>query len=141
MSSLLVEASGVQKSFDGVPALRDGTFRLARGSVHALCGGNGAGKSTFLNILMGILTRDAGSIRVRGGDVNFASPLDALNHRIAIITQELSPIPYMSVAENIYLGREPKKTVMVDKKTMRANARALLERRVKQQTVHDRAGP
>ncbi|MGF6603075.1 putative xylitol transport system ATP-binding protein [Paraburkholderia sp. GAS448] len=128
MSSLLVEASGVQKSFDGVPALRDGTFRLARGSVHALCGGNGAGKSTFLNILMGILTRDAGSIRVRGGDVNFASPLDALNHRIAIITQELSPIPYMSVTENIYLGREPKKTVMVDKKTMRANARALLER-------------
>jgi putative xylitol transport system ATP-binding protein len=51
-----------------------------------------------------------------------------LNHRIAIITQELSPIPYMCVAENIYLGREPKKTVMVDRKTMRANARALLER-------------
>ncbi|MFL9936020.1 sugar ABC transporter ATP-binding protein [Paraburkholderia sp. RL18-103-BIB-C] len=128
MSSLLVEASGVQKSYDGVPALRDGRFKLARGSVHALCGGNGAGKSTFLSILMGIQARDAGSIRIRDEEVNFQSPLDALNHRIAIITQELSPIPYMNVAENIYLGREPRKGVVVDKRTMRGNARALLER-------------
>ncbi|WP_175772463.1 sugar ABC transporter ATP-binding protein [Paraburkholderia phenazinium] len=128
MSSLLVEATGVQKSFDGVPALRDGRFRLARGSVNALCGGNGAGKSTFLSILMGIQSREAGSIRIRDEEVNFESPLDALKHRIAIITQELSPIPYMSVAENIYLGREPRKGVVVDKRMMRANARALLER-------------
>jgi putative xylitol transport system ATP-binding protein len=128
MSPLLVEAAGVQKSYDGVPALRDGNFKLARGSVHALCGGNGAGKSTFLSILMGIQSRDAGSIRIRDEEVNFQSPLEALNHRIAIITQELSPIPYMNVAENIYLGREPRKAVVVDKRTMRANARVLLER-------------
>ena len=62
----LVLANGVKKSFNGVPALRDGRLELHAGSVHALCGGNGAGKSTFLNILMGILQRDAGSIQVKG---------------------------------------------------------------------------
>lgn len=129
MNPLLVEAEGVKKSFDGVPALHNGTFKLVQGSVHALCGGNGAGKSTFLNILMGILRRDAGSIRVRGEEVDFLTPSDALSHRIAIITQELSPIPYMTVAENIYLGREPRAAgVVVDGRRMRANAEALLSR-------------
>jgi len=129
MNHLLVEAEGVTKSFNGVPALHNGTFRLARGSVHALCGGNGAGKSTFLNILMGILQRDGGSVRVSGKEVDFCTPGEALAHRIAIITQELSPIPYMTVAENIYLGREPRiGGVMVDSRRMRADAAALLSR-------------
>ena len=129
MHSDLIEAVGVEKSFDGVPALRNGTFILKPGSVHALCGGNGAGKSTFLNILMGILRRDAGSIRVNGEDVDFEGPADAIKHRIAIITQELSPIPHMSVAENIFLGREPRIAGMVvDARKMHADAAALLER-------------
>jgi putative xylitol transport system ATP-binding protein len=101
----------VAKSFNGVPALRNGCLELHAGSVHALCGGNGAGKSTFLNVLMGILQRDAGSIKVRGREVHFANPNEALHARISIITQELSPIPGMTVAENIFLGREPKKLV------------------------------
>ena len=125
----LVLAKGVTKSFNGVPALRDGRLELHAGSVHALCGGNGAGKSTFLNILMGILQRDAGSIQVKGQEVHFANPNEALQARISIITQELSPIPGMTVAENIFLGREPKRLgVVVDYPTLFDRAGALLER-------------
>lgn len=108
MNTPLLQAKGVAKSFGGVPALRNGCLDLYAGSVHALCGGNGAGKSTFLNIVMGILRRDAGEILIQGQPVDFATPQEALSHRISIITQELSPIPGMSVAENIFLGREPK---------------------------------
>jgi putative xylitol transport system ATP-binding protein len=127
MPELLVEATGVAKSFDGVPALIEGELTLAAGEVHALCGGNGAGKSTFLNILMGILQRDSGTIRVNGKEVNFRSPTEALRERIAIITQELSPILDMTVAENIYLGREPRRVGgLVDHSKMARQARTLL---------------
>ena len=104
---LLLEVEGLKKSFGGVAALCDGRLELRAGSVHALCGGNGAGKSTFLKILMGIYKRDGGVIRRRGVEVDYASPAEALAAGIAIIEQELSPIPHMTVAENIYLGREP----------------------------------
>ena len=104
----LLVAEGVTKSFSGVPALRDGRLVLKRGSVHALCGGNGAGKSTFLNILMGLLPRDEGVVRLGAEVVEFKGPADALRHGIAIITQELSPIEDMTVAENLYLGEEPR---------------------------------
>jgi putative xylitol transport system ATP-binding protein len=125
----LLEVEGLKKSFGGVAALRDGRFQLRPGSVHALCGGNGAGKSTFLKILMGIHKRDAGSIRRRGKEVDYASPAEALSAGIAIIEQELSPIPHMTVAENIYLGREPSARFgSIDFKSMNRNAQALLER-------------
>lgn len=124
----LLEVQGLKKFFGGVAALRDGCFRLRAGSVHALCGGNGAGKSTFLKILMGIHKRDAGSIRRRGQEVDFSSPADALASGIAIIEQELSPIPHMTVAENIYLGREPSTRFGgIDFKTMNQNAQRLLD--------------
>ncbi|MDP2079602.1 MAG: sugar ABC transporter ATP-binding protein [Pseudotabrizicola sp.] len=103
----ILEVEGLAKSFSGVPALIDGSFRLEAGSVHALCGGNGAGKSTFLKIIMGLHHRDAGSVRLNGREVSFANPSDALHNGIAIVEQELSPVPAMSVAENIYMGREP----------------------------------
>jgi len=129
MAHVLFEADRVAKSFNGVPALRDGRLRLEAGSVHALCGGNGAGKSTFLSILMGILRRDGGSMRLDGVEVDFEDPVQALDHRIAIITQELSPIPGMSVAENIYLGREPRAFGgMIDRRRMLRDAQALLMR-------------
>lgn len=107
MSEVLLEVEGLQKSFGGVSALEDARFCLRSGSVHALCGGNGAGKSTFLSIVMGIQDRDAGVIKHDGEEVSFSSPADALNAGISIIEQELSPVPAMSVAENIFLGREP----------------------------------
>ena len=103
----LLDVTGLKKSFGGSVALSDGRFTLARGSIHALCGGNGAGKSTFLSILMGIHRRDAGTVRLRGSEVDFANPAAALAAGISIIEQELSPVPGMTVAENIFLGREP----------------------------------
>ena len=103
----VLEVEGLSKSFSGVPALVDGRFRLRAGSVHALCGGNGAGKSTFLKIIMGIHERDGGVIRRNGQPVEFFSPAAALRNGIAIVEQELSPVPAMTVAENIYMGREP----------------------------------
>lgn len=128
MSQILLEANHVQKSFNGVPALHDGKIILKQGSVHALCGGNGAGKSTFLNILMGLLKRDGGEILVKGEPVNFDSPIDAINHKIAIITQELSPIPGMTVAENILLGNEPRLFKgIIDYKTLFKQTQHLLD--------------
>lgn len=125
----LLDVEGLKKSFGGVAALKDGCFRLAAGSVHALCGGNGAGKSTFLKILMGIHKRDAGTIRRNGKEVEFSNPGDALASGIAIIEQELSPVPHMTVAENIYLGREPSgRFGGIDFKTMNRNAQVLLDR-------------
>ncbi|WP_026791748.1 sugar ABC transporter ATP-binding protein [Pleomorphomonas oryzae] len=125
---LLLEVEGLKKSFGGVAALSDGRLELRAGSVHALCGGNGAGKSTFLKILMGIYKRDGGVIRRRGAEVDYASPAEALAAGIAIIEQELSPIPHMTVAENIYLGREPSRRFGgIDFNSMNRAAQALLD--------------
>lgn len=126
--AVVLKVDGVSKSFSGVPALRNGCLELRKGSVHALCGGNGAGKSTFLNILMGILPRDGGSILIDGKEVYFDSPKAALDAGISIITQELSPIRGMTVAENLYLGREPKKLgCLVDHKQLNKQAGELLD--------------
>jgi len=125
----LLEAAGVVKRFSGVTVLRDGSLKLRPGTVHALCGGNGAGKSTFLSILMGLLSRDGGKISVRGREVEFSSPAQALDGGIAIITQELSPIRGMTVAENIYLGREPMRMgFVIDYAALNARAGELLTR-------------
>lgn len=126
---LLLSADGVTKSFNGVPALRNGVLKLRPGSVHALCGGNGAGKSTFLSILMGILQRDGGDIQVDGREVHFKNPRQALEAGISIITQELSPVKGMTVAENLYLGREPRRLgCFVNHGRLNAIAAELLDR-------------
>ena len=127
LAEALLEVEGLKKSFGGIAALSDGRLRLERGSVHALCGGNGAGKSTLLSIVMGIQPRDDGVIRVNGEPVRFASPAEALEAGICIIEQELSPIPAMTVAENIFLGREPVgRFGGIDFKRMNAAATELL---------------
>lgn len=128
MSELLLAANGVRKTFNGVRALEDGRLNLRPGSVHALCGGNGAGKSTFLATLMGITRRDGGEILLRGTPVDFTAPAQALQHKIAIITQELSPILGMTVAENLFLGREPRRGgFLLDFKRLIRQAAQLLE--------------
>lgn len=125
----LLVATGLKKSFSGVPALLDGQISLRPGSVHALLGGNGAGKSTFLNMLMGILKPDGGTIKLRGKVVSHASAAEALADGISIITQELSPIADMTVAENIFLGREPTRGKwFVDNARMEHDAAQLFER-------------
>lgn len=128
MQQPLLVADGFKKAFNGVPALKEGRFTLEPGSVHALCGGNGAGKSTFLKILMGIHQRDAGTLTRNGSKVVFHEPSEALANGISIIEQELSPVPAMTVAENIYLGREPVGFLgLVDFRKMNADAQKLLD--------------
>ncbi|TAU85829.1 sugar ABC transporter ATP-binding protein [Rhizobium leguminosarum] len=104
----LLSAEGVRKEFPGVVALDDVQFRLKRASVHALMGENGAGKSTLMKILAGIYAPDKGDIRLKGIEIQLKSPLDALENGIAMIHQELNLMPFMTVAENIWIRREPK---------------------------------
>ncbi|BCL70948.1 enolase [Vibrio nigripulchritudo] len=129
MTEYVLQATGIKKTFSGVVALKNGELNLRKGTIHALCGGNGAGKSTFLNVLMGIYARDEGEILLNSLPVKFASPSQALRAGISFISQELEPVPAMTVAENIYLGREPKKLggLVVDKETMEANTAQLLK--------------
>ncbi|MEZ2132203.1 MULTISPECIES: sugar ABC transporter ATP-binding protein [unclassified Sinorhizobium] len=104
----LLSAEGIRKEFPGVVALDDVSFRLKRGTVHALMGENGAGKSTLMKILAGIYTPDQGEVHLKGIQIRLQSPLDALENGIAMIHQELNLMPFMTVAENIWIRREPK---------------------------------
>jgi inositol transport system ATP-binding protein len=128
-SEYLLQVEGVRKEFPGVLALDDVSFRLKRGTVHALMGENGAGKSTLMKIIAGIYHPDSGSFQLRGNDIRLASPLDALENGIAMIHQELNLMPYMTVAENIWIRREPKTAIgFVDHRAMRRMTAALFEK-------------
>lgn len=122
----LLEVTGVKKAFGSVVALKNAEFCLRKGSIHALCGGNGAGKSTFLSILMGFIQPDGGDIFINGKRCEFSHPKQALAAGIAIVQQELSTIPDLTVAENIWLGREPRRLGFIDFKTMNQQTEALL---------------
>lgn len=124
----LIEAVELTKRFPGVLALDKVNFELKRGSVHAVCGENGAGKSTLMNLLMGVYQRDSGEIKVNGQLVNFQMPRQAIASGITIIEQELNPVWEMSIAENIFLGREL--TYMgfwINYKDLEREARKILE--------------
>ena len=103
----LVRAEGLTKSFGMVRALRGVDLTVKSGSVHAVVGHNGAGKSTLMNILSGVYQPDSGRLLIDGEEVHFASPRDALSNGVSMVHQELSIIPDLDVAENIFLGREP----------------------------------
>lgn len=126
----LLEASGIYKSFSGVKVLEDAGLIVLPGEVHALMGENGAGKSTLMKIIMGIYTKDAGRVFMEGNEVDFKSPREALNAGISMIHQELTPIPEMTVAENIFLGRERQKIKglpFMDRKVINKNTQQLLD--------------
>ncbi|YBV95824.1 sugar ABC transporter ATP-binding protein [Phyllobacteriaceae bacterium JZ32] len=128
-SEFLLEVEGVRKAFPGVVALDDVSFRLRRGSVHALMGENGAGKSTLMKIIAGVYTPDNGSFKLRGNEIELNSPLDALENGIAMIHQELNLMPFMTVAENIWIRREPKNAFgFVDHRALREKTEELFER-------------
>jgi ABC-type sugar transport system ATPase subunit len=107
MRSLSV--SGIGKSYDGNAALRDMSFHAESGTVLAVCGENGAGKSTLMKILSGAIRPDTGAVRIDGADVAFSDPREAIDRGIAIVHQELSLLPHLSVAENILLGKAPRR--------------------------------
>jgi ribose transport system ATP-binding protein len=107
----LLSLSGVSKEFPGVKALNNVHFDLNQGEVHALVGENGAGKSTLMKILSGIYKKDSGEISYQGKQVNVTSPLEAHHLGISIIHQELNLMPHLTVAENIFIGRENRRKV------------------------------
>ncbi|MGD9739683.1 MAG: sugar ABC transporter ATP-binding protein [Bauldia sp.] len=102
----LLEIAGVAKRFGAVTALSDGALRVERGEIHALLGANGSGKSTLCKIIAGAVARDAGSLRLDGADIALGHPRDAERHGIGLFYQELSLVPQLSVADNVFLGRE-----------------------------------
>ena len=127
-SEYVIEMSHIDKQFGGVYALRDVSLQLKKGTVLTLLGENGAGKSTLMKVLTGMITKDGGTVKMNGKEINPKNYAEAQNMGIALVPQELALVDYFTVAENIYLGREPyiKGTKIVDFKKMYANAESLL---------------
>jgi galactofuranose transport system ATP-binding protein len=128
MDTALVEMRGITVRFPGATALDDVDFRLLPGEVHALLGENGAGKSTLIKALTGVHATDAGEIRLAGAPVSFAGPAQAQDAGISTVYQEVNLCANLSVAENILLGREPRRFGAIDGRAMRRRARELLSR-------------
>jgi ribose transport system ATP-binding protein len=126
--SALIEVEGVSKSFPGVRALSNVHFELMPGEVHALMGENGAGKSTLMKILAGVYTKDGGKILLEGREVAFANPREAQAAGVGIIHQELQLMNHLTVAQNIFIGREPKRAfgLLLDEDRLNREAAALL---------------
>lgn len=127
MAEVVISMNNIQKSFPGVHALDDARIELKKGEVHGLVGENGAGKSTLMKVLTGIYERDGGIVTVKGREVNYHSPGEALADGISMIHQELNLMPHLSVADNIFIGREPQKGLVLDKKKTNDMTRKLLE--------------
>jgi ribose transport system ATP-binding protein len=120
--------NGVGKRFPGVIALQNVSFDVRAGEVHAICGENGAGKSTLMKIVSGQYRPDEGEIFLDGREHHFSSTLEAQGAGIAIIHQELNLIPHLSIAENIFLAREPKRGFFIDRARLAADSQMALER-------------
>lgn len=127
---MLLELSSIRKSFGGVCALRHGDLRVGAGQVHALIGENGAGKSTLMKIVAGMLRRDGGGMRWKDREVDFARPAEAHAVGIHMVHQESLLAPHLTVAENVFLGRERLRGPILDRARMQAETeRVLVEHR------------
>lgn len=127
MSEYILEMLDIHKEFPGVHALAGVNLRIRPGTVHALVGENGAGKSTLMKCLMGIYGITSGKVIYQGKETVFREISDALNAGLAMIPQELNPVLERPVYENIWLGREPRKGIVVDHKRMKQNTADLLK--------------
>ena len=119
---MLLQMRGISKSFPGVRALDSVDFSMRRGEVHAVMGENGAGKSTLIKVLTGVYPRDGGEVLLDGAPFSPRSPLDAQRHGVSTLYQEVNLIPYLSVAENILLGRQPGRSWHIDWPSIRRRA-------------------
>ena len=123
----ILEFQNISKSFVGVKALSDVSFSVREGEVHALLGENGAGKSTLMKILSGAYMKDAGKVFLDGQEIQVKNTKESERLGISIIYQELNLIPELSVAENIFLDRQPKRNGFIDWKQMNQDAEKILE--------------
>ncbi|MHC1772995.1 MAG: sugar ABC transporter ATP-binding protein [Flexilinea sp.] len=127
MEQVILQANHISKRFGGVQALADCNFSCTKGEVHALIGENGAGKSTLVKVLCGVEHQDSGTIVYKGKEVNISCPADATALGIASVFQELSLVPDLTVAENIFLGCELMKNGHINFKEMRIRAQEILD--------------
>ena len=128
MGETILDMQGIHKHFFGVHALRGVNFNLKAGEVHALMGENGAGKSTLIKVLCGIHKRDEGTVTLFGNEVNFNNIAESQAAGISVIHQELNMMNHLTVAQNMYIGREPMKNGMIDDKKMVEDSRKMFER-------------
>lgn len=128
MGEVILTMEEIDKSFPGVHALDHVSLELKKGEVHALMGENGAGKSTLMKVLTGIYSKDSGRIIYEGKECEFHSPKEAQEAGIVIVHQELNMLGHLSVAQNIFIGREIKKGGLIDDRKMNAEAKKLFER-------------
>ena len=128
MGDIILTMKDIDKSFPGVHALDHVNFEVRKGEVHALMGENGAGKSTLMKVLTGIYTKDSGSIIFEGKEVEFHNTREAQDAGIVIVHQELNMLGHLTVAQNIFIGREFKKGIRIDDKKMNEEAAKLFER-------------
>jgi galactofuranose transport system ATP-binding protein len=128
MSNNLIDIKRLSKAFPGVLALDQVDFCLRRGEIHGLMGQNGAGKSTLIKVLTGLYPRDGGEIRFEGKPFSLSSPQEAATHGISTLYQEINLIPALSVAENIYIGREPKRLGRIDWRKINRDARVAISK-------------
>lgn len=128
MGDVILTMKGIDKSFPGVHALKGVDLELRKGEVHALMGENGAGKSTLMKVLTGIYSKDSGTITYEGKDVVFTNPREAQDAGIAIVHQELNMMNHLTVAQNIFIGREYMNGKIINDKRMNEEAAKLFER-------------
>ena len=128
MGEVILEMKQIDKSFPGVHALDNVDFEVRRGEVHALMGENGAGKSTLMKVLTGIYTKDSGSIIYEGKEIEFHNAREAQDAGVVIVHQELNMVGHLTVAQNIFIGREFKKGIRIDDKKMNEEAKKLFDR-------------
>jgi len=128
MGETILEMKDIDKSFPGVHALDHVSLEVKRGEVHALMGENGAGKSTLMKVLTGIYKKDAGTIIYKGKEVEFHNTREAQDNGVVIVHQELNMVGDLTVAQNIFIGREPRKGLRIDDRKMVVDSRALFDK-------------
>ena len=128
MGEVILTMKEIDKSFVGVHALNRVNFELKKGEVHALMGENGAGKSTLMKVLTGIYFKDAGTITYEGREVAYTNPHESQQAGISIVHQELNMMPHLTVAQNIFIGREFMKGKLINDRKMNEEAIKLFEK-------------
>ena len=129
-SKVVLEMKGITKIFPGVKALSNVDFTLRSGEIHTLMGENGAGKSTLIKVLTGVHEIDGGQIFLKGKEIKISSTQEAQRHGISTVYQEVNLCPNLTVAENIFIGREPVKGGCIDWKKMNEDSEKLLKERL-----------